>query len=291
MMRYAFFPGCMADNVTSEQGKAARLVAAKLGVELVDFPEFSCCGARVVRDWSEEAEIALNARNFAYAEQAGLDILTICSTCLVTMSKANQRLKADGELRGRINKMLAEFGLRYNGGVRVRHFLWMLADEVRLEDFVVRRLRGVRAAPFYGCHILRPSEVLERKEGERPSSFEKVIRAIGATPVSYEEMLRCCGFHTALVERRTSVRLAGRAVEGAADAGADVLVTPCPFCHVMLDAYQEDERRELGFGARIPVLHLEQLVGLALGLSQQELGLNRNVEGVGGLLAKLKLKT
>ncbi|MEM3030626.1 MAG: CoB--CoM heterodisulfide reductase iron-sulfur subunit B family protein [Candidatus Micrarchaeia archaeon] len=290
MIRYAFFPGCMADNVTSEQKNAARLVAQKVGIELVDFPEFSCCGARVIRDKSEEAELALNARNFAYAEEAGLDMVTICSTCLITMSKANHRLKNDARLRKEINSKLSEFDLAYKGNVRVKHFLWVLADEIDLRKFVARPLRGIRAAPFYGCHILRPSEVLEKKEGEKPSSFEKVIRALGATPVSYEEMFRCCGFHTALTGRATSVRLAGKAVESAAGERADVLVTPCPFCHVMLDAYQEDARRQLAFSAHIPVLHLEQLVGLALGLPPKELGLDRNVESVEKLLAKLRFK-
>ncbi|MEM4389186.1 MAG: CoB--CoM heterodisulfide reductase iron-sulfur subunit B family protein [Candidatus Micrarchaeia archaeon] len=290
MIRYAFFPGCMADNVTSEQKNAARLVAQKVGIELVDFPEFSCCGARVIRDKSEGAELALNARNLAYAERAGLDMVTICSTCLITMSKANHALKNDARLRKEINSKLSEFGLAYKGNVKVKHFLWVLADEIELRKFVTRPLRGVRAAPFYGCHILRPSEVLEKKEGEKPSSFEKVIRALGATPISYEEMFRCCGFHTALTERATSVRLAGKAIESAAGKRADVLVTPCPFCHVMLDAYQEDARRQLAFGARIPVLHLEQLVGLALGLPPKELGLHRNVESVEKLLAKLRFK-
>ncbi len=285
-VKYAYFPGCLDDDFTREGYVATKKVAEKIGVKLVEIPEFSCCGAGVVRDSDDSAEIFLNARNFALAEQKNLDIVTTCGTCLLAMSRAKAKLDEDKALRSEINEQLAEFGLKYSGKVWIKHWLWVLGDEIELKSFASKPLKKIRVAPYYGCHILRPSKLLRKQEPDNPETFEKIISAIGAEAVDYKERKDCCGFHGIFANSSASLKSSGKILE-AIEGKADCISTVCSFCHCMLDALQPEARKASGLKENsIPVLHLSQLVGLALGIPSSELGLNRNVSSVNALLEK-----
>ncbi|MGZ4203442.1 MAG: CoB--CoM heterodisulfide reductase iron-sulfur subunit B family protein, partial [Thermoleophilaceae bacterium] len=257
------------------------LVAERLGIELVELDRANCCGAGVIAEHNQELADTLNARTFALAQQTGLPMMNICSTCQGAQSECQQRLR-DSEYRSHINETLAEEGLSYDPeGFSNKNFLWLLVEDIGLDQLrerVVRPLDGLRVAPFYGCYVVRPQSRLGFEfYPERDRYLEMVIEAIGATAVDYAGKHKCCGFPLITMNRTTSLRQAGRHVADAIDAAADCLVTPCPLCHLNLDLQQPDAAKYVERDLGLPVLHLPQMIGLALGLSPKELGMNKHV--------------
>jgi succinate dehydrogenase / fumarate reductase cytochrome b subunit len=284
--KFAFFPGCVLNAAAREARDATEAVARKIGIELVEIPGWSCCGASQVQDVEPKVALAANARNLALAEKMGLDVLTACSTCALMLRTARRDLA--GKARAEVNKALAEAGLEYKGTADVTHILWLLADSV--EDWrplVKKPLKNLQVASFYGCHTVRPPEVMGHESHLNPQSMEKIITACGATPVSIPERLKCCGFHAVFPAESTALRLTANAADDAKKNGADCLLTPCPLCQMQFDMYQPDAQAATGKGGETPVLHLAQLVGLALGLEPETLGLSRHIIGTEALLAKV----
>lgn len=287
-MKYALFPGCVLDAAAKEVAMATAGVARALGLELVEIPGWTCCGASHVQDTDELAATTVNARNLALAEAMGLPVLTVCNTCTLMLLKAKHAL--DEGLKDRVNALLAPGGLHYAGTSEVTHLLWALVRDYGLERLrkkILRPLKGVRVAPYYGCHILRPPKLLGFEDHAAPTSLEDLISALGAEPVSFDSRLACCGFHAVFPAEASTHKLSGEALLGAAQAGADLLVTPCPLCQMQLDMYQPEARKAVGMAEEMPVLHLPQFVGLALGLSPNELGMSRHVTSSSALLARL----
>jgi len=283
MGKYAFYPGCAAKGASKELYEATIAVSNKLNLDMVELPEFSCCGAGVLEEIKEALDIAVNARNLAYAEKAGRDIVTVCSTCLLVLRKTKYLLDNDDELKKEVNEILKESGLEYKGTVDVKHFHWVLLEEFGeegLKERVVKPLTGLKVYPYYGCHTVRPKDIIGYEPSENPQSLEKIIRALGATPVCGERRLECCGFHAFWPAPNISMRLTGLNLKDARKESADCIVTPCPLCHMNLDANQQRALKEVGESFKMPVLHLPQLVGLALGISPNELGIHRNITPV-----------
>ncbi len=280
MGRYAFYPGCAAKGASKELYESTVAVAEKLGIELVELPEFSCCGAGVLEEVKEAVDLAVNARNLAYAEKRGLDIVTVCSTCLLVLRKTKYLLDSDEDLREEVNEILSEAGLKYKGTVNVKHFHWVILEEFGEEGLrgkVVKPLSGKKVYPYYGCHTVRPQSILGFESSENPQSLERIIRALGAEPVSGKRRLECCGFHAFWPAPNLSMKLTGVNLLDAKQCGADCITTPCPLCHMNLDANQSRALKEVGENSKIPVLHLPQLIGLALGIDPKKLGLHRNI--------------
>ncbi len=279
-LKYAYYPGCASQAITKEANETTRLVARALGIELLDMPKANCCGAGLMTDYDYELSIALNARIFAEAESMGLDIMTICSTCLMVMSTANNDLKNNAELLKDTNKVLKKAGLSYSGNVEIKQFLWVLAKDMglkRLEAQVVKPLKWLKVAPFYGCHTLRPSKALGFDDPQKPWSLEAVIKTLGAGLADNEGKTKCCGFQVDLVAEDTAVEMTATRLMDAKENGADCLVTPCPFCHINLDNYQGLAEKKIERKIDLPIFHLAQLVGLAIGLSADEMGLSRHL--------------
>src|SRR5919108_4180062 len=279
-LRYALYPGCAAKGATPELYESTMAVIGRLGIDVVELTAASCCGAGVVSEADAEVALALNARTFAQAERLGLDVMTICGTCQGVMAAANKRLKEDSALLGRINTLLAQDGLAYHGSVTVKHLLWIVVREVglqRLREQVRVPLAELRIAPFYGCYILRPSWNLGFDDPENPTSLEKVIRAVGGESVAYAGRTKCCGFPIILEKEAIAVAMAGQNMKEAKDQGADFMVTPCPLCHMSLDIYQERAGQSVQATLNLPILHLPQLLGLAMGVSSKDLGLSRHI--------------
>jgi succinate dehydrogenase / fumarate reductase cytochrome b subunit len=257
------------------------LVAERLGIELVELDRANCCGAGVIAEHNQELADTLNARTFAMAQNTGLPMMNICSTCQGAQSECQQRLDADETYRAHINEVLGGEGLRYERGITNKNFLWLLVEDYgldRLAGLVRRPLERLRIGPFYGCYILRPSSRLGyAQHPDRDRYLEMVIERLGAQPVDYEGAHKCCGFPVITMNRETSLRQAGRHIGDAIDANADALVTPCPLCHLNLDMQQPDAASVVGRDLGLPVLHLPQLVGLALGFDPKQLGMNKHV--------------
>ncbi|HEY8287306.1 MAG TPA: CoB--CoM heterodisulfide reductase iron-sulfur subunit B family protein, partial [Chloroflexota bacterium] len=266
-MKYAYFTGCVAKGTCPELHHSTVELAKVLGIDLWEMTDATCCGAGVIRDENPELQIALNARTFAMAEASGMDIVNICSTCQQNLGQDNRAMREDPALLERTNGVLAQSGLHYSGKTQVKNLLWVLVGDYgldRLKEKVVRPLTGLRVASYYGCQLLRPVEDTGYDDPDNPTSFDKLVEALGATPVDYAGKTRCCGFHILTVNEDTSTKMAVKRLEEAEEAEADIMVTPCPLCHTSLDAYQPRATRMQGSSVRMPVLHLSQLVGLAV---------------------------
>lgn len=279
-MRYAYFPGCVGQDSCKELDISTKLISDVLGIELVELEDATCCGAGFVQDVNYDLSLALNARTLALAEKQHLDILTVCSTCQFNLDRANRELKEDPKKLTEVNAMLAEIGLRYNGTVEIKHLLWVLVDEVGLAELQRRvsvDLSDLNVASFYGCQLIRPGTLHGYDDPDRPEYFEKLIEALGGKPVDYEERKKCCGFPITFVNEKASMRMNASNMLAAKGKGADVMATSCPLCHINLDMYQGKAEKLAGERIELPILHLPQLVGLALGISPDRLQMKRHI--------------
>jgi succinate dehydrogenase / fumarate reductase, cytochrome b subunit len=293
-MKVAYWPGCVSRGFTPELHGSMALVAERLGIELVELDRANCCGAGVIAEHNQELADTLNARTFALAQQTGLAMMNICSTCQGAQSECQQRLDADSAYRAHINEALARQGLEYvkdKDGWTNKNLLWLLVEEYGLEELkqkVQRPLSGLRVGPFYGCYILRPKHRLGYEEHpERDLYLEGLIEVLGAEVVEYAGARKCCGFPVITLNRETSLRQAGTHLGDALDAGADCLVTPCPLCHLNLDMQQPEAAKVVNRELGLAVLHLPQLVGLALGFEPQELGMGKHIASTGWVEERL----
>jgi succinate dehydrogenase / fumarate reductase, cytochrome b subunit len=283
-MKLAYWPGCVSRGFTPELHGSMALVAERLGIELVTLDRANCCGAGVIAEHSQELADSLNARTFALAQKTDLAMMNICSTCQGAQSECQQRLDADSAYRSHINEILAEEELEYvtgKDGWTNKNFLWILVEDVGLETLkeqVKRPLSGLRVGPFYGCYIIRPKHRLGYEEHpERDIYLEWVIEALGGEIVEYDGSRKCCGFPVITMNRDTSLRQAGTHIGDALDAGADCLVTPCPLCHLNLDLQQPEAAKVVNRELDLAILHLPQLVGLALGFEPKQLGMPKHI--------------
>lgn len=280
-MRYAFFPGCVSRGACRELYTSMMKVSETLGLDLVELTEAACTGAHVIHEQNPDLADAINVRTFAMAEQLKLPLLNICSTCQGVMSQVYARVRSKPAHLARINDALKEEGLSFSGNLTIKNLTWILVEDIGLEKlktYVKNPLKTLRVAPFYGCYILRPSEVLEYKlYPERATYLEKIIETLGAKPVDFRGKTKCCGFPILTMNRTNSLSMAGDHLLEAKENGADCMVTPCPLCHLNLDANQPDaagvKRKRIG----LPILHLPQLLGLALGFEPKELGMQHHV--------------
>ncbi|HZK15574.1 MAG TPA: CoB--CoM heterodisulfide reductase iron-sulfur subunit B family protein, partial [Solirubrobacterales bacterium] len=292
-MKLAYWPGCVSRGFTTELHGSMELVAERLGIELVTLDRANCSGAGVIAEHNQELADTLNARTFALAQQTGLPMMNICSTCQGAQSESQQRLDASSEYRAHVNESLAEHGLKYvSGGDEAgragagesfsnKNFLWVLVEDYgldRLREQVTRPLSSLRFGPFYGCYVVRPKERLGYDEhGDRDIYLEQVIEALGGEVVEYDGARKCCGFPVITMNKVTSLTQSGTHLGDALDAGADALVTPCPLCHLNLDMQQPEASKIVDRELGLAVLHLPQLVGLALGFTPKELGMSRHI--------------
>ena len=292
-MKFAYYPGCSAKTTCPELDQSMKAVAKKLDLDLAELEVAACTGSRQIRDSNEELFLTLNARTLALAERLERDVMTVCATCLLNLAEVNNTLRANADLRKKINGNLAKIDLEYRGSVEVTHILWVLLRNIGAEALgkkIVRSLRGLRVAPFYGCHILRPKDVLGFDDPDSPTSLDSLIRLLGAEPVDYDGKKRCCGFHVLMTKEDLALKISGRRLSQAREAQADCVVTTCPLCHSSLDPYQAAVESKLGRKIDLPIIHLPQLLGLGLGLDARELKLEGNAVSTARVLEKIALE-
>ncbi len=283
-MKVAYWPGCVSRGFTPELHGSMAKIAPLLDLELVALDRASCCGAGVIAEHNQELADTLNARTFALAQQVeGAELMmNICSTCQGAQSECQERLDANADYRAHVNEHLSDEGLSYEKGLSNKNFLWLLVEELGLDELrsrVKRPLTDLKVGPFYGCYIVRPMDRLGIDAAERPRDtyLSLVIEALGGTVIDYAGSHKCCGFPIITMNKDASLKQAARHLGDAVDADADCLVTPCPLCHLNLDLQQPLAERVAGRELNMPVLHLPQLVGLALGLDPKDLGMARHV--------------
>jgi succinate dehydrogenase / fumarate reductase, cytochrome b subunit len=294
-LKYAYFPGCVAQGACRELHLSTQAVAQALDIELIELKKASCCGSGTFKEESQLLEDTVNARNIALAEALNLPLLTHCSTCQGVIGHVDERLKQaqkdNGAYVEEINNLLKQEGCSpYRGSTDVKHLLWALVGDYGLEALqarVTRKLANLNCAAFYGCYLLRAQTSIPFDDPFQPESMENVFRAVGATPIYYRGRTQCCGWPLSSYATTPAFQMAGKHIQEAIAAGADCLVTPCPLCHLNLDSRQPEVERVIGQKLGLPVLHLPQLVALALGVSPEKLGLSNHVVSTRSVLEKL----
>jgi len=288
-MNYLYYPGCSLTASAREYDLATRAVMAAAGVNLTEIEDWTCCGASVAAPISGLLSLSLSARNLALAEQTADvgQILVPCSACYLNLKKAHDALRNDTAGRARINDALAAVGLTATGSIRVRHLLDVLTVDLgarQLKPLLTRSLSGLSVAAYYGCQCLRPYR--EFDDPERPVSMEPLIEATGAAVHPWEMGGRCCGASLVSTQPEAGLERVCAILKAAKDA--DLIVTVCPMCQMNLDAWQARASRMSGEDLAITVLYLPQLLGLAMGLEPNQLGLDLNLVIVEGFFEKIK---
>lgn len=289
--RYGLFLGCTIPARARNYEMSVRALASRLGIQLVDVEEFSCCGFPMAAADHRVAQ-ALAARNLCIAEQKGLDICTLCSSCTSSLTETSHHLGEHPEERQEVNRRLARIQRSYQGPVRVRHFVRILWEEVGLErirEAVVRPLQGLRLAAHYGCHFLKPSEVYGGFDPvEDPRTLDELVRATGAQAVDYSRKKQCCGGSVLVADERTALAIGRDKLSEVKELEVDALVVVCPFCGVMFDSQQKKIEKTFEESFEIPVLYLSQVLGLAMGMDEKDLGLAAHAVKTRSVVEKLQ---
>jgi heterodisulfide reductase subunit B len=257
---------------------ASRAILGALNVGVVDIKEFNCCGYPL-RNINFKAFVLLSARNLALAEQDDLDIITLCQCCFGSLKKANHLLKEDALLRNEVNSHLEKEGLRYTGGIEVKHLLQVLYHDVgiaAIQKEVKRMYEGLQIAAHYGCHILRPSQVVQFDNPLSPTIFDQLIEITGAQSIYWPLRLECCGAPLCGINDELSMDLSKKKLESGRRLGAEYVCVACPYCHLQFDTVQERMRAEKRMGDRLPSILYPQLLGLCMGINEKILGLEMN---------------
>lgn len=277
-MKYHYYPGCSLEGTAREYDQSTRALLTALDVQLADIENWTCCGASAAEATSGLLAMALPARNLALAERQAdsMEVLVPCSACYLNLKTAAEQMRSDVQVASQINTVLGAEQLHLKGRLRVRHLLDVLATDVgpaSIRAKVVRPLSGLRIAPYYGCQCLRPYADFD--DPEMPASMEPLIRAAGAEVFPWKMGGRCCGASHMSTQREVGTAL----VAGILDAarGADAVVTVCPMCQMNLEAFQGAVSRSVKKDLRISILYLPQLLGLAMGLDADGLGLQMNL--------------
>lgn len=265
-----------------------------ISIVLEEVQDWNCCGATEYFSVARLPAYALIGRNLALAEQQanGSHVLAAaCSACYLNLAKTDKYMRQDSTLSEQINQALAAGGLHYDAGaIQVRHLLDIIYNDVGLEAIkqrVVKPLKGLRVAPYYGCMIVRPDPDNRFNSPEYPHSMDKLLQALGAEVIDYPLKTHCCGGHMTQISPPVAYELIRRLLDAAEQYRADVMVTLCPMCQLNLDAYQEDTNRHFKTDYHLPILYFTQLMGLAFGHEAAELGLGREFVSAAAALAKI----
>jgi heterodisulfide reductase subunit B len=277
-MKYLYYPGCSLEGTAREYDLSTRAIMRRVGLELVELEDWTCCGASAAASTSYMLSLALPARNLAIAEKMGdgMEILVPCSACYLSLKKVEEKIKKDPDLLASLNTILKAEGLQLSGKVMVRHLLDIIANDLGPEpirSLVTKSLDGIGVAPYYGCQCLRPYAAFD--DPECPQSMEPIIEAAGATVYPWNMGGKCCGASHMSTKTEVGIELTGTILSEA--KGADVIVTVCPMCQMNLEAHQHKISRLHNEDLYRTILYLPQLIGLAFELSAEELGLGLNL--------------
>ena len=276
-LKYLIFLGCVIPYRISSYEISTRKVLDKLGVELVEMPEFNCCGFPL-DPVNHDMMLTLAARNLCLAEQQNLNIMTLCNGCFGILNHVNRELKEDKKIREKVNKYLKEIGMEFKGTITVKHLIHVLAQDIgfeKIKETIQKPLNPLRVAQHTGCHVVRPGKVVGFDDPENPTTLKNLIKVTGAKCLDYMDETECCGAPIIGVNDKIPLQLAREKLDNIRTVGAQALITVCPFCHMMYDLNQPRIERTFNEKFGIPVLHYPQLLGLSMGFSPDELALKQ----------------
>ncbi len=291
-MKFAIFRCCPTSVFLKQYETATDAVMQKLGVDLIDIPQFSCCG-NPIKNYDFKAYLLSSARNLAIAEKRNLNIMTVCNCCFGSLKHAAHVMAEDASIRNEINGILKHEGLEFHQGVEVRHLLDVLHKDLganRIQDKMVNTLDGVKIAVHYGCHILRPREITQFDDPENPTVFDELVEMTGAQSVDWKSKTTCCGAPVWGVNDDLSMDLTEKKIDDARKFGADYLCVVCVFCQLQFDRVQKMACTRRQKNDSLPSILYPQLLGLTLGINPETLGINQNELSISGILGFLMRK-
>ncbi len=270
-MKYAYYPGCSAESTARDQYSSTMAVAKALGIELVEPEGWTCCGSTPAHQVDHDLAVSLSAVNLAKVKGLGLDMVVSCASCYSRMKAANHAIISGQDTRKRIASIT---GVDYDGSVRVRHFVEVVLEDLGLDRFskmLTGSLKGMKIASYYGCLLVRPNEVTGFDDPENPVYIDRIVESMGGESVDWPNKTECCGAALTLTKPDAVVKLSDSIVTMAEGYGAECIAVACPMCQINLDMRQGDMKRDF----RMPVMYITQLMGLCLGLTENDLGLGR----------------
>jgi len=274
-LKYLLFLGCVIPYRVSSYEISTRKILDKLGAELAEMPDFTCCGFPL-DPVNHEMMLTLAARNLSLAEEQNLNVMTLCNGCFGVLNHVNKELKEDKKLRARVNEYLKEIGREFKGTTTVKHLIHVLSEDIgfeRIRESVKKPLNPLKVAVHTGCHVMRPAKYVGSDDPENPTLLKKLVRVTGAECLDYIDENECCGNPIIGVNSQIPLQLARHKLNNIKAVGAQALITVCPFCHMMYDLHQPRIERAFNEKFGIPVLHYPQLLGLAMGMTPDELAL------------------
>ncbi len=288
-MSYVFYPGCSLESTAREYRSSTEALAGALGLDLPELRDWICCGSTSAHQSSRLLSLALPAKNLAAA--SGRTMAVSCAACYSRLKLANHRIASEPEIRRQVAGAL---GADYDGSTPVKHLLEIIRDEIGLEEVaerVSRPLAGLRVAAYYGCLLVRPPDVMRFDDPENPMVLDDILAAAGAEPLDWPHKTECCGASYSITQVDIVLRLSREILVMARDSGADCVATACPLCQLNLDMRQRDIEARFRERLGLPVLYFTQLLGLALGLKPDRLGLAGLLVDATPLLAKKGILT
>jgi len=275
MKKFALFIGCNIPAKVEQYETSARAVLKKLDIDIVDIKAFNCCGYPL-KNTDQTAWLLSSARNIALAEQKGFEILTLCKCCFGSLKKANAVLNEDNNIKLEINKILEKEGLQYQGNSSISHYLSILHDDITIEDLnkkTIDHYNDLNIATHYGCHALRPSEIMKFDDPVSPTLFDNLVEVTGAKSIEWPSKLDCCGAPVLGINNDLSYDLTEKKLSNAKKAGADFICVACPWCYMQFDKIQGQIALKRSSEYNLPSILYTQLLGLRLGIGQKELGI------------------
>jgi len=285
-MRYAYFPGCSLHATAEEYDRSSRAICDKLGIELKEIEDWLCCGATPAHITNHLLSLTLPLSSCVWAEKEKLDVMTCCAACFSRLKLANHQVRGDEKLLAEVNEVLEE---DYKAEIEVLHLLEVITqklDAEKLKKAIVKPLAGLKVACYYGCLLTRLPEEIRLDSKEDPMMMDKLAETIGAEPVDWAYKTECCGASLAVIQEKTVLRLANDILSIAEDNKADCVMVACPLCQSNLDLTQGAVNKKFKKKFNIPVFYFTQLLGLAMGIDQEKLGLSKLIVNPVPLLAE-----
>jgi len=276
MLEFAYYPGCSLEHTASPYDKSIRAVFSALGIGLHEIEDWNCCGATMYMSVKKIIGYAISARNLAIAQNMGMEVCAPCSSCYTILRKTNRHIAWDPKERQKINEALTAAGLSYNTIVEVRHPVDILAVDFGLNELkkkVKVPLKGLKVAPYYGCQIVRPHGHID--DVDDPVKMDNLLAAVGAEPVHYPPKVRCCGGMLMTTQEDVALKLNLELLQAAEDNGAHMIATACPLCQMNLEGYQKKINKSFGRDFNMPIVYFSHLLGIALGVSPEAMGLDK----------------
>jgi len=288
-MKLALFRCCVTSVYLKQYESSTDAVLSELGVELVDLPEFNCCGYPL-KNYDFKAYVLSSARNLALAERRKLNIMTLCNCCYGSLKHADHMMEEDSSLKDEINTTLQKEGLKYNGGVEIRHVLDIFHKDIgidHLKQHITKSFKGPKIATHYGCHILRPRQVVRFDDPEEPSIFDRLVEITGAESVDWNNKVKCCGAPVWGINDELSMDLIENKITDARNSGAEYLCVSCAYCQLQFDRVQRMLSEKRGTDNYLPSILYTQLLGLSLGIDAETLGIHQNELSISEIMNRL----